>query len=939
MNSNRKVDNRKNPTPSAVSLGLRVFMVYCLFHLALVSCTPVSPGPPPPQNNGPEFVINSPSEGLSVSGATFFSVQPFNANEVQSVSFTANGTELAVDAPGEDTFKVFLIPREFPDGELTLSAVVTGKDGSRSEKSVKVNVVGNPPSSATVTAEGALLGTQEESGAVSTLSIPAGAAEGAAVSFEARTKAEVKTETGIDYDALGVTFLGAQEISTTKSLDTPVAVSSGGFGPMVQPNQVVVNYTIAPDGDGDGIGELMVINTASVAPNGDVISDPVPQIQLGAATLTDSTGTQTLRSLQTGTISGPPGSRIELEVVGFNSASVFGNLAIFEAADGSLTEQPGTVFLNDDGSQSFITILPLINPGSAKLTLHNVATGASTSEISVNIEPLTPLSTPTVETIMNTLNLLKEAVTRVQEDTQQAGESVPTELSDLLASIAELETFITSNQNSAEPEFQNALSDLATLFVNAGINDLLQKGLNSLTSQGLSASGLCDPTLISAYRDIFTATGLAGAAILTVSVGILSVATGGLVVVAGAFLFGLGTAWTGGAVIGFLSLAFLGLVCPPPPCPTASQPPASASSSGSIRAQQTTPPNPMTGMGSAVPPGGDSCGSAVGGDPGASLRTSNGIRSLQNQLAGTTSLFGDLAGRFIVKVFFGGGSSVVPFTGISDSSGYFYIPFIPEGQLFEAIAFDTLTGQTRSFEGTGPATGQSTYMFFDFLSEGNSGANIIEYDTNTQGVLEGVDIFLFEGKAGDRINLAWFTEGEGSEFIGFHLTDANGRSIVGSNASFTPVGYHETGLVELELDGLYTFTLNSGSSIRNYTLGLAEFGPPTAINPGVPVTGNLATLGDLHRYTFTGKAGDTLEVTLSHDSSSSLNADLTLRDPLFGEAGLILNLNTDETRRTTTSGPVTLPIDGEYLLELNSGFFDALAQNLGGYQIDIVFTP
>jgi hypothetical protein len=94
----------------------------------------------------------------------------------------------------------------------------------------------------------------------------------------------------------------------------------------------------------------------------------------------------------------------------------------------------------------------------------------------------------------------------------------------------------------------------------------------------------------------------------------------------------------------------------------------------------------------------------------------------------------------------------------------------------------------------------------------------------------------------------------------------------------------------------------------------------------------------LHRYTFTGNAGDVIEVTLSHDSSSSLNAALSIRDPFFGEAGLILNLSTDETRRTTTRGPVTLPVDGEYLLELNSGFFE-LAQNLGGYQIDVVFTP
>jgi hypothetical protein len=135
MNSNktthiREGNDGKTANPGTALSWLCGVMVVCLFHLALVSCTPVSP-PSPPQTNGPAFFINSPSEGASVSGAIFFSVQPFHASEVQSVSFSANGTELAVDAPGEDSFKVFLIPREFPDGELTLSAIVSSySDGS-----------------------------------------------------------------------------------------------------------------------------------------------------------------------------------------------------------------------------------------------------------------------------------------------------------------------------------------------------------------------------------------------------------------------------------------------------------------------------------------------------------------------------------------------------------------------------------------------------------------------------------------------------------------------------------------------------------------------------------------------------------------------------------------------------------------------------------------
>ena len=44
-------------------------------------------------------------------------------------------------------------------------------------------------------------------------------------------------------------MLGAQAIASDRPLDGAMGVSSGGFGPMVQPGQAVVNYRIAPDAD------------------------------------------------------------------------------------------------------------------------------------------------------------------------------------------------------------------------------------------------------------------------------------------------------------------------------------------------------------------------------------------------------------------------------------------------------------------------------------------------------------------------------------------------------------------------------------------------------------------------------------------------------------------------------------------------------------------
>ena len=235
-----------------------------------------------------------------------------------------------------------------------------------------------------------------------------------------------------------------------------------------------------------------------------------------------------------------------------------------------------------------------------------------------------------------------------------------------------------------------------------------------------------------------------------------------------------------------------------------------------------------------------------------------------------------MAGRFIVKVFYGAGNSV-PFTGVSDSSGYFYIPTIPAGQPFETIAVDTVTKTTRSVKGVGPEVGRSTYLFFDFTSPGSSGGKLVDYDTNTQGVYGGVDVHLFQGKAGDIVNLAIFSEQ--SPLAGFHfqLNDANGVPLI---SGATSGGYYfETKFIELKADGLYTFTVDGSAVSGNYTLGLAKIDPPQPLDLTVPLVGNLATLGDSQFYTFTGNVNDLLQATLSHDGGSTLNADLLVREP------------------------------------------------------------
>lgn len=145
----------------------------------------------------------------------FFSVQPDVASSVAKVNFKAGAKDLGTDTKSTDGFSVFLVPRDFPDGPLELTATLTGKDGSSRTEKRTVTVVGNLPSSSVVGASGAILGTMETNGALSTLGVPPGTGNGATVSFVSRTKEQIKASTGVDYDAMGVTFLGAQESTSS----------------------------------------------------------------------------------------------------------------------------------------------------------------------------------------------------------------------------------------------------------------------------------------------------------------------------------------------------------------------------------------------------------------------------------------------------------------------------------------------------------------------------------------------------------------------------------------------------------------------------------------------------------------------------------------------------------------------------------------------------
>ena len=422
-----------------VTTAFRVILVSVLLDVTITSCGPTST-PPPPSNDGPGFVINSPSENSSVAGPVFFSVQPDDPSTVASVSFRAGSKDLGTDSDKKDGYKVFLVPKDLPAGPLTLTATSTGTDGKTRVKTITVTNVPNPASSGTAGPNGLVLGTTEKNGAVSTLSLPPGAADGASVSFVAKTKEEVKATTGVDYDALGVTFLGAQEINSSKAINGQIGVSSGGFGPAVQPGQAVVQYRVAPDADGDGRGELVVMNTATVAPNGDVVSDPTNRPTLLKASVTTGSSESQYTNLTSDVLAVKVGSRIEFTATGFNLAAGLSTRAIFSSEGRDiLTIAPAS--LKGDAASVLTTVVafvPALSPGTATVRFRNQTTGLETAAVRLNVAT-TQLGRPAT-------TILDEEVGRIADDLVKSGDPV------LVAKAAKL--------SAAQADFRRQIGSL-----------------------------------------------------------------------------------------------------------------------------------------------------------------------------------------------------------------------------------------------------------------------------------------------------------------------------------------------------------------------------------------------------------------------------------------------------------------------------------------------
>jgi hypothetical protein len=825
----------------------------------------------------PNFVISYPPANAQVSGTTLVFAQPLTYGSLNKVSFSVGSTVLGSDDDGSDGFSAFLDASKFPAGALRISAVGEGPLGSTTE-TLDLTVVAAPPSQATIGSAGGTLGTA--SGA--TVIVPPGALEAPEpVRVRERDQGEVTAETGIEWDDLGVTFLGDLVINATQSFSRPVEISTVGYGNRVQPNQAVVTYNLLPDQDGDGVGELVVASGAQVAPNGTIVSVPAAGAAIIGSTRVIRNTTSGISVAQAGSSGIVPGNLLEIDVSGFNLYSALGNVGIFRSTvNGSTYEIPGivTVDADDTNRQIFSVQVPPLPAGGATLTLLNSSSGNTTTPISLQISAAGALDRPASE-------IIDDFFARViaQIDAQPAD----------VESEATREAFVTT-QSLLQGLYDDTSSDSTTLLtqtaqaiINSGaLND--SSGLPSvaLAAADLQLFGRCFPKSTGPWngRNGFKNSTL----ILLTIVGLAAVFSGGTALIA------LGVAGVlGGALREALDTNTPD--CPePPPCAASGN--AGGGAGGGSR-----------GIGGAPPPGGNGCGN-VGGGGGSNFA------SLQQLGSGLTP------GRYVIKIFpQAGGSTLTPFTGSNDAGGYFFVPMIPAGEAFRAVAIDTETGATREFLGIGPALGESLIMNFDFSGTTERPFAIAIDDTVSNGVPEAgagniespgaLDIYTFTAEADRSVFFDVLSEDAGLVNTRWKLEAPDDSEVFEDNL-------RDSGLVDLPQPGIYKLTVGDDNSGGTGTYSFKLQGVPLpdrfTINIGDTVSstvpgngsGNIEEPYVKDIYSFTATAGQRIFFDAINSSNSSFLIDWKLRAP----DGSIVR----EEFSFGDVGPITLATAGTY---------------------------
>ena len=223
---------------------------------------------------------------------------------------------------------------------------------------------------------------------------------------------------------------------------------------------------------------------------------------------------------------------------------------------------------------------------------------------------------------------------------------------------------------------------------------------------------------------------------------------------------------------------------------------------------------------------------------------------------------------------------------------------------------------------------------------------VLDYDiavTETLSPATDMDFFSFIGNAGDAIQLNLLTMTTAIDAV-LTLRDANGTEVAtascsGRNAVGTAVVCSIAMPYTLPAGGTYTVSMSDYgfNNAGNYVLQLEKIFPaiaPTVLDYDVPVTETLSPATDMDFFSFTGNAGDAIQINL-HTLSIGIDAYMILRD----SSGTELTTASCSGRNTVGSSvvcsavmPYTLPAADTYTVSMSDYGFN----NAGNYEITLV---
>jgi hypothetical protein len=660
------------------------FTTFLLF-VSLISCaqSPNFTGNSPQSNF--EFTVTSPQEGAVICQFANLSIDSSQIDDIVSVEFQFNDSVVATDADGSDGFSVPFFTEGREQGQNQISARVVSRGGAESTQTVNVTI-----------------------------------SSGEAA--EEVSQAEFEDDTGIDFEARSLRFLGAQRVSDNACNDELIFFD---FGDDVAAGEEIIQWGSLPDQDGDNVDELIAINTGVVNSQGDIVVAASPDVRVfGDAEVSSENKNYTIGNLFEEGISAGAGAIVTATVSGYPIENTSGTLAIFESLeDGEVQET--TTYLHYDattGFQALIFHIPRIAVGNARLTIVNENLGFVSEAVDVTVESL-PALTRTPEVIINEFYEIQLASTRaslenVTDSVTNAGlQQILQEYADrqieALVATQEAGQELLADYETLPPELQQAFTYQAQAIENSRFNELNVTGLSTtqidcsifeflrVDCPNPDACSPPTPFTVQELNDLFqswlwplpTLNAATACVVPTQVCGVYS-----------SFEFAYGAARVVATLWGNVAEGFFYI-------DNVNEGRCSevGSSSRVIQRNQDKPSLATTssqddfsqytyvGMAAVVPTGGEVFG-------GAAVRDETGTCQLTQE-----------EGRTLIKVAFGNDESA--FDGQTDQEGFFSIQGIPEGQTYTATAIDTQTDTERVFRGTGVAVGQVDFVYFDFCDQ------------------------------------------------------------------------------------------------------------------------------------------------------------------------------------------------------------------------------